>query len=66
MLKGKVERIRHIEVQLNEHTKSIGLPPQSQSYIAKHVLSTGDTVDYQNFKILAKASTDYKLSIKNP
>jgi hypothetical protein len=56
--------IRHIEVRLNEHKKSIGLPPQSQSYIARHVLSTGHTVDYENFKILARAPTDYKLRIK--
>jgi hypothetical protein len=56
--------IRHIEVRLNEHKKSIGLPLQPQSYIARHVVNTGHTVDYENFKILATASTDYKLRVK--
>ena len=30
----------------------------------KYVLNTGHTVDYTNFKILARAPTDYKLRIK--
>jgi hypothetical protein len=56
--------IRHIGVRLNEHKKSIGLPRQSQSHIARHTQTTGHAANYEDFKILARASTDYKLRIK--
>ena len=55
--------IRHIEVRLNEHKKSIGLSEQSRSHIQEHVARTGHAIDFSKFQILGKAKTDYRLKI---
>ena len=52
--------IRHVEVRLNEHKKSIGLSGQSRSHIQEHVANTGHAIDFSKFDILGRARTDYK------
>jgi len=56
--------IRHIETRLNEHKKSSGLLSQSKSHIAEHASITGHHIDYDGFKVLGRANTDYVLTLK--